>query len=396
MSEQRILDFFYQTVVPAAASSQPIFIDGWKFFVDFDTRVLDDNINRYSPENTQGGVTLLIKDKERFNAVLVEYCLKMIEHINKHEELQQIDYLYFAGDVDSMLQAVLLNVWFNATEEDFNDPIHFLYQRVDFLDNEFCNENLRTKFMSAEIERLGMNQLEAYVDIQNPSALETPYVFCSHIKSCQSPDEIYELPNISFGISNNVSYVYAIQGVHKTSFTPYQKKINRLLYKANENFVNDYEEESIKDVSVSQLFAFTAFLKMMQELGIEDIVVKNFYPLRYQAKERVIQSKISQLESRRGGLDNEGDINWHQEIETLKSKNDSLQYNIHNKYLRIFRRIEYHFPNVEVSSYPYELDNAMHLKIDSNADFTNTVSSNVLNDVYQSFTICRDMDHKKL
>lgn len=55
MSEQRILDFFYQTIVPAAASSQPIFIDGWKFFVDFDTRVLDDNINRYSPENTRGG-----------------------------------------------------------------------------------------------------------------------------------------------------------------------------------------------------------------------------------------------------------------------------------------------------------------------------------------------------
>lgn len=396
MIEQKIIDTFYEKIVPAAADNNPIFIDGWKFNVDFSTVILE-NQKSYLSKNVRG-VTLFIKNQEEFNSLLVEYCLKMIQHLKSYSRLQEIDYVYFNGNLDDMVQASLLNVWFNATEEDFRNPDLFLKRRIDFLDNSFCKENFHNIFASGEIEKLNMNQVEAYIDVQNPSALETPFVFRSHIKNSSDSDDMYVLPNIAFGISENTCYVYAIQGKkkEKEKFTPYQKKVNRLLYRANENFVDDYDEESIKDVSFSQLFALTAFLKTMQEIGIEDIVVKNYYPLRYEAKEKALESKIAKFESKRPDYDSEEYQEWYQDMVCLKNSNDFLQYNINNKYLRIFRRLEYHLPFFHITSYPYELDNSMHMKLSKNIDTSFCSSSNVLNDVYESFTTVKAIDGKKM
>lgn len=68
-----------------------------------------------------------------------------------------------------------------------------------------------------------------------------------------------------------------------------------------------------------------------------------------------------------------------QEIENLKVENNRIQNNIINKYLRIFRRLNYHFPNFLITSYPYELDNSMHIKLrDYDTYF------HILNEVYES------------
>lgn len=315
--EDDIINIFYNELLPEVASNDSVTIGDWKFNVNFST---SENKNKSINNND---VVINIRDKTLFNEALINYVKAMIEHIITNEKLKNIDYLFFDGNMHDMLKSCLLNVWYNATEEDFKDPIFYLKLRTNFINDNISLSSIGKTYKSREIQSLNNLEIENKIDIVNPSANETPYAFKSQI--VDNDGNYYNLPNIYYGISDNKCYIYAIKN-DKNIQTDFSKKVNRLLYKANKDLVYDYEEESIKDVSVSQLYSTVLFFKFLQDNNISDIIIKNYFPIRYEAKEIAILKKIKKLEEKLLYIDihSEEYVTKKQEIENLKIENSRI------------------------------------------------------------------------
>lgn len=176
------------------------------------------------------------------------------------------------------------------------------------------------------------------------------------------------MPTISYGIADDVCYIYAIQDKNKDKISLYNKKIKRILYKINngvkdtqdyeqyKNGESDYYPENISDVSPSAILALTIFLKQLSNLEISKVKVVPFLPIRYNAKEQAYKNRIDYLLTN-GRLENKNEM-----IEYCKNEHLRIQNNLTQKFIRNFFRIAYHFPNVLITSFPFELDE--YLSID--------------------------------
>ena len=369
--DQEILNTFYNELLLETSTNKPVSIGDWKFNVNFSSS---------SDENINNGIIININNKEKFNEILIEYTKTIIEHIITNDKLKDIDYLFFNGNMHYMIKASLLNVWYNATEEDFKNPINYLKTRTDFINDNISKSVKDKTYKSNEIPLLKNLFIENKIDIQNPAANETPFVFKTEVVDENGNN--YCLPSISYGISDGKCYIYSIKN-DKRPENEFSKKVNRLLYKANKDLMYDYEEENIKDVSVSQLFSMTTFFKFLEDNNITDLVIKNYFPIRYEAKEITINKKLNKLNEKLAKLDKNSEDYQKEsaQIEKLKEENIRIQNNIINKYLRIFRRLEYQFGNVHITSYPYELDNNMHIKI---SKYNNISHNHILNSIYEN------------
>ena len=154
--------------------------------------------------------------------------------------------------------------------------------------------------------------------------------------------------------------------MYKTSFF---KKIDRYLYKANDHVQDsleyqaykekktEYYPENISDISVSALYSLTMFLKHLERNGITKLVTTSFLPLRYLAKEQALNESISLFRF----------LYKEERLEQIKKEElVQLTRDIRNqteKLIRTLRRLSYHFPNLEIISYPFDLDSNLHMKI---------------------------------
>ncbi len=143
--EDDIINIFYNELLPEVASNDSVTIGDWKFNVNFST---SENKNKSINNND---VVINIRDKTLFNEVLINYVKAMIEHIITNEKLKNIDYLFFDGNMHDMLKSCLLNVWYNATEEDFKDPIFYLRLRTNFINDNISLSSIGKTYKSREI-----------------------------------------------------------------------------------------------------------------------------------------------------------------------------------------------------------------------------------------------------
>lgn len=330
--DQKILDSFYHKIVPQASSSSGVIIDGFLFNAFF---ILDSQLHDYEDYSSP---VIQIRNEEKFNQSLISYTKAMIHFLNMHPEFENIDYVYFHGDIDKIIESAVLNVWFNATEEDFRNPIEFLEKRTAFLEDFTSMREFSKHHITKTIDGKYPCHFEYYVDVWNPSGNETPYVFRSRI--CGEDGASIELPNIGFGIDHKDCYVYCLHnGKKKENLNSSEKKLNRIMYQANKNVDFDYDEERIQDISVSSLYALTLFTSFAQENGCTSLIVKGNFPVR----------NIAKMHNKKVDFD-----------EFQRICNSAM-----NRYYRSFRRLSYHFPEFEILSYPYEIDNSMHIKIDN-------------------------------
>ena len=376
--EEEIVRTFYDKILPSVRSFNPTYVGDWAYYVNFDS-----NIDGRDEFNSN--LVINIKDNKRFERALVEYTKSMIDHLISNSKLQEYDNVYFEGNMSNIIESTLLNVWFNATEEDFKDPINYLKRRTDFLTDEFSNSNLSKLYTSSSIGKLNNYNIESFVDVQNPSTNETPFVFKSRIVNGE--DE-YILPNVSYGISDGKCYIYAVHGNKNINNNSFSKKVNRLLYKANKNLEITDSLENIKDVSLSHIFALTIFFKMLEDNNINNIVVKNYYPVRTDNKDLLVINKIKKLKDMKPNTFDSKYNEWNRAFNDYILEIVRMQDNTINKYLRNFRRLEYHFSNINITSYPYELDNNMHIKLSEYKDYN---KDNILYDVYEGVDFSKKM-----
>jgi hypothetical protein len=60
-------------------------------------------------------------------------------------------------------------------------------------------------------------------------------------------------------------------------------------------------------------------------------------------------------------------------IHEYESTHEVIQRNLSDKFLRYFRRLEYNFCNVNLTSYPFDIDTSAHIYLDNYSDCNNSL-----------------------
>jgi len=300
---------------------------------------------------------------------------KIIEYVSKFRNVELI--LNYA-ERELYIKRVIALLFFDMSINDFNEPISYVQRKIDFISNKFLEDKV---ILSDYFEGKIIIEINSY-------GKETPYSFNPTIVD---ENNSYILPTISYGISGNVCYIYAIQNYNERSRNKYHDKIRRKLYKLNsgvyENESLEYKEykegkseyypENVSDVPPSFILSLTLFLNEIYKKGITKVKVIPYLPIRYQNMIKDIAGKVikkskeenlSEMEKRKMFLDS---VNNYRDI----------QSNITEKFIRTFYRVAYHFDNVEITSIPMELDDSLHISLSSFEHSDNEILNDVINSI---------------
>ena len=197
------------------------------------------------------------------------------------------------------------------------------------------------------------------------------------------------LPTISYGISDDICYIYAIQDYNKHESNTYHNKIKRKLYKLNDKIYEketdeykDYKNgsslyypENISDVSPSAVLALSIFLNEIEKQGISKVEVIPYLPIRYDNKIKVLAFKSIKY-AKENNLNEEEKRKYY--LNLLK-KQVYNQNNMTQKFIRTFYRVAYHFNNVNITSSPMELDSNLHISLSKFEYSNNEVLNQIIN-----------------
>lgn len=340
-----VLDIFYNEIVNEASAG--IIHSYFTYYILFDTNIEGKLINSNNEYNDVIVPVLNIKNKDMFDTLLVEYVAKALDFYADSKYITNFleDAKLYNEEV--CLEKIMLAVlWNNATIDDFQDPISFLKRRIAFLDSEiheniinYGNVPLLNGKLSIEIKKT-----EIYD--------ETPYKMI--ISLINEVEEIYNFPEIKFGLENDNVYFYAIQN-EKNDRNNYSKKINRILYKVGEGF-NEEEAEifglgNLKDISASFLVALNITVSYFYNLGYNNIIASNILLTRWNAKRIVYEKKLQ-----KNLVDNDAYLE-------LLYKQEKIQENLTEKFLRTFLRLKQHYNGINIISYPFDVDSNLHMNL---------------------------------
>ena len=339
----------------------------------FTFNVLVDDYDETSP------YYLCIQDKEKLVNSLYEYMKIMLSNdssINKQNIYDKIKYY-------------LTLVWVNATYEDLRNPVQFIQKYIDFNNNPLFEDEFT---YASNIESLNDADIDVIIK-REPANMETPYSFNAQINL-----------SICYGISGDICYIYSVQNSGMFASNPeFEKKIKRLLYKMNENVSSheseDFKEykrlekqgnnmedefypENISDVSVSAILALTVFMDSLNDMGIKNIKVVPFLPIRYKNKEDAYEKKY-QLKLKQLKVDEIKELK-----QNLEEKRLLIQSNLTNKFIRDFMRLKHHFNGIDILSYPMEIDEYLSININNMECHNNKLIENILsNKVQDDYTL---------
>lgn len=344
-----ILEIFYNNVVPEAMNGRISCLSYYN--IAFSTEIVDEGV-RYSCNIDDEGLlipTLMIKNKSEFDRLLVEYVnLAMSFYDDSNFDDEILNYKLYDKEMGICKEKVIMSLLFaNATIEDFNNPIDFLKRRIDFIYNDLSG-NYDFGYMDMF---KGDLSLSIEKDIINN---ETPYQMIIKITSMNSEEFIF--PKIKFGISDGIVYIYAIQNKMNKD-NSFCKKINRCLYKVGEGYTDtdSYEgEENLKDITASFLVSLNMAISYLYNNGYNNIIVPSLLVERWNAK------RISNLlKIRMKKMDDNS-------AKEIINNQDYIQQNLTNKLIRTFLRLGCHYNNMDVLSFPFELDSCLHIGINDN------------------------------
>ena len=343
-----IKEIFYELI--NEAKNGKIIIDGDPHPIGFNT-IINDNEQYISNNNIS---TLEINNIDLFINKLKEYLL-LVQAKNRKV------YKFLNKETRDYYKFLIANLFINATTEDFKNPLEFIDKEIDFLKDEtfnYLNEGIRFQ--------LGNNFKDCQIEIKNEEQsvmMETPHKMTfKFTKLINGKNVEYKLPNISYGIRENSNgekecYIYSIlnketKESENEDEKQFKKKISRQLYKVNKD-VHDSSEESINDVSPSAVISLLIFITLLKKENITNIKAVPYLPLRYLSRDITANSS-----------------NEEKRIK-LQDRNDHIQANLTNKFIRTFKRVAYHMDSIKIDSYPYEYDEYLNIKLNNDKSKVN-------------------------
>lgn len=341
-----ILEIFYNNIIPEAANGR---INCLSYYnMAFSTEIVDE-CKKYPCNIGDDGLlipTLMIKDKSEFDRLLIEYvnlAMNFYDDSNFDDEI--LNNKLYDNELRICKEKVILSLLFaNATIEDFNNPIDFLRRRINFIYNDLCGSY---NFGYMDMFK-GDLSLDIDKDIINN---ETPYQMIIKVKSMNGEEFVF--PKIKFGISDDTVYIYAIQNKMNED-NSFCKKINRVLYKVGEGYNNTDEiegDENLKDITASFLVSLNIAISYLYNNRYKRMVVPSLLIERWNAKRisNLLKIKFKKLDE--------------DSANKMFNEQDYLQQNLTNKLIRTFLRLGCHYNNIDVLSFPFELDSCLHIEI---------------------------------
>ncbi|MBQ9018697.1 MAG: hypothetical protein IJ097_00055 [Bacilli bacterium] len=352
------------------ASIGKVIIDNEEWPIRFNSIIYKDGEVKEIYNETDSFSTLIIKDEDKFYKLLEEYIY--IELINNRKTP------VFCSDIKrNKIKWLISYLFVNARTQDFSDPINYLRKSINFLKDttlDYFNNGIEI-----ELEASLLNSKLIIKKEKNPTTMETPYRIELTLKNTFNNEEVeYKLPAIYYGISDNTCYIYSLLNPKEKKEVSenelkYRKKINRILYKLNEGVedIEDYyaykngdsdyyPEENITDITHSFLLSLDIFTNILRINNIKNIKAIPYLPVRYAS--RFISAEM---------IDDEEKKN------KLFERNNSIQMNTTNKFIRTFRRLSYHDKNITIRSYPYEVDEFLTMSINKKSTTNNKILDEV-------------------
>ena len=345
-------EIFYEIIKEAATGN--ILIDNEEWSIAFNTIIYDKDINKCSFFNESNLSTLVINNEEEFLRLLNIYIQKELEVNRKKPTLLE-------NTNHNTIKLLISYLFANASIIDFEEPIQYLKRRIKFLDDKTFNNldisiNLKTIF-SPKIKEdiyLEIKNVKQDIRMETPNRLELSIVKKDINKSLH-----FHLPSISYGISEHngkdICYLYSIINKKNESTNKeeqdYIKAVSRLLYKINDGVT----EEDIKDVSMSSVLSLSIFISLLKQKEINKIKEVLYLPVRYLSREIAAVSKEEDKKN------------------ILLERNDYIQRNITDKFLRTIKRVIYHIEGIEIFN-DILLDNgSIELNLNSSKNDTNNI-----------------------
>lgn len=323
-----ILDIFYNSIIPEASTgSVDCFIN---YNICFNTIIEGHLIKKGNPFHIDPPL-LEIKNKVTFDELLKTYVKSVLEFYDDsfyYEEVLSDEYRTNENKLCKE-KVIMTLLWSNATNEDFQNPCHFLRRQIAYLENNplTCLENVGFSEVLGGI-------IKTQVTKTRKMSWESPYAFYSFVTN---EDEIHDLPFINFGIEDDTVYIYSI---HNSKNSRKSKRINRSLYKVNENF-NSEINGFLKDITPSSLVALDLFLLHFTNLGYKKFKVVPYLPERWNDKIIMIQKN-----AKRNNI----------KMDDCKDKIEEIiriQNNLTQKFITTFIRLKYHYDDeILINSYP--------------------------------------------
>lgn len=368
---------FYELI--EEASHGKVVIDNEEWPIGFNTTIYKDGteINFKSDNNLSN---LIIKNEETFFELLKEYLMLELEFDRKSPRFIQ-------DEERNHIKFILAYLFVNATTEDFMNPENLIKRNIAFLKDETFKDlneqfDLNGHFLDSKIE---------VKNVKHPITMETPYKMdISLVKYEENKKLEYPLASVAYGIQNFVGggvtcYIYSLMKPKRKDTLSeeekqYEKKIARLLYKLNDG-ISEYESsdyfeykedntkfypENISDVTPSFLLSLIVFLSMLQKKEIHNIKVVPYLPLRYLSRD-IMAEKMTDLEKK----------------EIIHNRNNAIQDNATNKFIRTFMRAAFHMNDLQVTSYPYEVDEFLSIYLtNKETELNNEILNDISNIIY--------------
>lgn len=222
---------------------------------------------------------------------------------------------------DNEIKKILTLLWSNITEEEMLNIENYVKKYINFLnDDKLININ-----NSKDITDLGLIKYEV---VKQSIKQETPYCFNSYF---EKNNQKYYLPRISFGISNNKCYIYAIQNKNKNIENSYSDLVQKKLNTLNSG-VKKY-----RNVSPSAIASLSLFLSVLKEHNINEFEVVSNLHLRILNHELVDNYKL-QIEKKTKTI-----IEVEKLKKIMEDKRIKIYDNTTEKFKNNFRRLSNHF-----------------------------------------------------
>ena len=336
MLANEILSIFYNEIVKEAQTGR---IDCFFMMnIAFNTTINNVQITNIESLEYEDVLipTLKITNKEYFDALLVKYVLKAIEFYNESEFdfLNDIIYLEPNADIETLktkylIKYIICTLLANASTSDFDNPINFLQNRIDMIDNPILNTN----------EQIDLGYLESInarlhiIEEQSPIKAETPY----RIRGYLEFDDGYKLtlPEIYAGNTKDKYMIYGVQNTSKTKeedktyIKQIRKGLNSRLYAVPEHY----------------FLTYMLFLSLCHNKPIE---IVPFLIERWNGKVISLHYKKNMSQ------------------EEKESYKEITQNNITNTFLRTFFRIEEVTTEYNIDALPYTIDDRLHITLGEN------------------------------
>lgn len=191
---------------------------------------------------------------------------------------------------------------------------------------------------------------ELYVLLKRaPVAYETPYYFAFMMKNAH-----IEFPNIRMGIADldgkKRAHILAVQTSQTVEENEKSKEIANLVKRMLP------KSKYFREFNPSHLLSFVFFMGILNGVGIKEIEIPDFLPLRYQRF--VNEGRMSEEELH------------------------SYQYRLTNKFLNTFLRVNEHAEGMEIINYS-EYGSPVIVRLDDKITFDNEFLQNVYNIGYR-------------